>query len=285
MTLEATTYGGILGLRALIVIACFALHSAAVDPDELLRAFRRLSFRSALTAALATRMVPVLARDARRFRDAQRCRPGRPASRTGDPARGHRRGARPRGRRRRDARGPRLRRDPAPAAPGAAVVAPRPRLRRRHRRARGARDRDRGGSAGSRSRPTRARWRRSTRACSRWPSRCWPSRCCRSPTAGGSGDERARPRARHLHLPGRCAAGAGRRVPARRAGRVRGAGRRLGVGQVDAAARGGGARAALPRRRVRRAAAGGRARLARPRPGRAVARSPARCSRIPRRRS
>ena len=63
------------------MIACFALHSAAVDPDELLRAFRRLSFRSALTAALATRMVPVLARDARRFRDAQRCRPGPPASR------------------------------------------------------------------------------------------------------------------------------------------------------------------------------------------------------------
>ncbi len=81
VTLEATTYGGILGLRALIVIACFALHSAAVDPDELLRAFRRLSFRSALTAALATRMVPVLARDARRLRDAQRCRPGRPATR------------------------------------------------------------------------------------------------------------------------------------------------------------------------------------------------------------
>jgi energy-coupling factor transport system permease protein len=81
VTLEATAYGGVLALRALIVIACFALHSAAVDPDELLRAFRRLSFRSALTAALATRMVPVLARDARRFRDAQRCRPGEPASR------------------------------------------------------------------------------------------------------------------------------------------------------------------------------------------------------------
>jgi energy-coupling factor transport system permease protein len=80
VTLEATLYGGVLGLRALIVIACFALHSAAVDPDELLRAFRRVSFRSALTAALATRMVPVLARDARRFRDAQRCRPGQPAS-------------------------------------------------------------------------------------------------------------------------------------------------------------------------------------------------------------
>jgi energy-coupling factor transport system permease protein len=81
VTLEATIYGGVLALRALVVIACFALHSAAVDPDELLRLFRRLSFRSALTAALATRLVPVLARDARRMHDAQRCRPGRPASR------------------------------------------------------------------------------------------------------------------------------------------------------------------------------------------------------------
>jgi energy-coupling factor transport system permease protein len=81
VTLEATVYGLVLGLRALIVIGIFALHSAAVDPDELLRAFRRVSFRSALTATLATRMVPMLARDARRLRDAQRCRPGEPASR------------------------------------------------------------------------------------------------------------------------------------------------------------------------------------------------------------
>jgi energy-coupling factor transport system permease protein len=34
-----------------------------------------------LTATLATRLVPTLARDARRLRDAQRCRPGEPASR------------------------------------------------------------------------------------------------------------------------------------------------------------------------------------------------------------
>jgi energy-coupling factor transport system permease protein len=81
VTAEATAYGGVLALRALIVIACFALHSAAVDPDDLLRAFRRISFRSALTAALATRMVPVLARDARRLHDAQRCLAGEPAPR------------------------------------------------------------------------------------------------------------------------------------------------------------------------------------------------------------
>jgi len=81
ITAEASAYGGVLALRALVVIGCFALHSAAVDPDDLLRAFRRVSFRSALTAALATRMVPVLARDARRLHDAQRCLAGEPAPR------------------------------------------------------------------------------------------------------------------------------------------------------------------------------------------------------------
>ena len=81
VTAEALAYGMVLGLRALVVFACFALHSAAVDPDELLQAFRRLGFRSALTAALATRLVPVLARDARRLHDAQRCRAGAPAPR------------------------------------------------------------------------------------------------------------------------------------------------------------------------------------------------------------
>jgi energy-coupling factor transport system permease protein len=81
ITAEATAYGGVLALRALVIIGCFALHSAAVDPDDLLRAFRRVSFRSALTAALATRLVPVLARDARRLHDAQRCLAGAPAPR------------------------------------------------------------------------------------------------------------------------------------------------------------------------------------------------------------
>jgi energy-coupling factor transport system permease protein len=81
VTLEATVYGAILGLRAMAVIMCGALYTAAIDPDEVLRLFRRVSFRSALTATLATRMVPVLIRDSRRFADAQRCRPGRQPSR------------------------------------------------------------------------------------------------------------------------------------------------------------------------------------------------------------
>jgi energy-coupling factor transport system permease protein len=81
ITLEATAYGAILGLRAVALILCGALYTAAVDPDEVLRLFRRVSFRSALTATLSTRMVPILIRDSRRLADAQRCRPGRPPSR------------------------------------------------------------------------------------------------------------------------------------------------------------------------------------------------------------
>lgn len=81
VTLEAAVEGAILGLRVAALLLCAALYTAAVDPDEVLRLFRRLSFRSALTASLATRLAPVLARDGRRMADAQRCRPGPPAPR------------------------------------------------------------------------------------------------------------------------------------------------------------------------------------------------------------
>ncbi len=81
VTLEATAYGAILGLRAAVLVLCGALYTLAVDPDEMLALFRRLSFRSALTVTLSTRMIPVLLRDSHRLADAQRCRPGRPPSR------------------------------------------------------------------------------------------------------------------------------------------------------------------------------------------------------------
>jgi energy-coupling factor transport system permease protein len=80
ITAEALGYGLVLGARVLVIVLCCALFTAAVDPDAVLRLFRRVSFRSALTAALATRLVPVLARDARRMTDARACRP-RPVSR------------------------------------------------------------------------------------------------------------------------------------------------------------------------------------------------------------
>jgi energy-coupling factor transport system permease protein len=79
ITLEALAYGGVAGLRVLGLVLAFALFSASVDPDELLRALRRVSYRSALTAALATRLVPVLARDASLRGEAERCRARRPS--------------------------------------------------------------------------------------------------------------------------------------------------------------------------------------------------------------
>ena len=73
-TLEALCYGAVVGLELVVIIAACGLASAAVDPDELLRSLRRVSFHSALTATLATRMVPLLALDAQRIAEAQRSR-------------------------------------------------------------------------------------------------------------------------------------------------------------------------------------------------------------------
>jgi energy-coupling factor transport system permease protein len=67
--------GLIQGYRVVVFGMAFALFSACVDQDDVLRALRRFSYRSALTAVLATRLVPVLARDASRMSDASRCRP------------------------------------------------------------------------------------------------------------------------------------------------------------------------------------------------------------------
>jgi energy-coupling factor transport system permease protein len=81
VTLEAVLFGLVAGLRVIVLIAAFGLFNAVVDPDELLRAVRRVSYRSALTASLAIRLVPVLVRDAMRMNDAARCR-AKPAPRS-----------------------------------------------------------------------------------------------------------------------------------------------------------------------------------------------------------
>jgi energy-coupling factor transport system permease protein len=73
-TLEAVCYGAVIGLELGVIVAVCALASATVDPDEVLRSLRRVSFSSALTASLATRMVPLLAADAQRIGEAQRSR-------------------------------------------------------------------------------------------------------------------------------------------------------------------------------------------------------------------
>jgi energy-coupling factor transport system permease protein len=75
LTLEAVVFGAVIALKVMLLILITTLASLAVDPDEMLRIVRRLSFRSALTASLATRMIPVLAADAERMGEAQRTRP------------------------------------------------------------------------------------------------------------------------------------------------------------------------------------------------------------------
>ncbi len=74
VTAEALAAGAVLGLRAAVVMVAFAVYSACVDPDRVLRALRPIAGRSALTATLVSRLVPVAAADAARLRDASRLR-------------------------------------------------------------------------------------------------------------------------------------------------------------------------------------------------------------------
>jgi energy-coupling factor transport system permease protein len=79
LTVEAVAYGAVIALKVTLLMLITTLGSLAIDPDELLRGFRRLSFRSALTASLATRMIPVLGADAQRLAQAQKTRPEDPS--------------------------------------------------------------------------------------------------------------------------------------------------------------------------------------------------------------
>ena len=72
VTAEAIVAGLSIGLRAAVVMVVAAVYSACVDPDRVLRALRPLAGRSALTATLVSRLVPVAAADAARLRDAAR---------------------------------------------------------------------------------------------------------------------------------------------------------------------------------------------------------------------
>ncbi|MGN6371862.1 MAG: energy-coupling factor transporter transmembrane component T [Solirubrobacteraceae bacterium] len=75
LTVEALAYGGVIALKVTLLPLIAGLAALTVDPDELLGVLRRLSFRSALTASLATRMMGVLIADANRMAEAQRTRP------------------------------------------------------------------------------------------------------------------------------------------------------------------------------------------------------------------
>jgi energy-coupling factor transport system permease protein len=75
LTLEALAYGVWVAMKIALVMLVTTLASLAIDPDELMRVSRRLSFRSALTASLGLRMIPLLGADAARLAEAQRTRP------------------------------------------------------------------------------------------------------------------------------------------------------------------------------------------------------------------
>jgi energy-coupling factor transport system permease protein len=70
VTLESVVAGAVIGLRALVTLVAFAVYSACVDPDRVLRVLRPIAGRSALTATLVSRLVPVAAADGARLRDA-----------------------------------------------------------------------------------------------------------------------------------------------------------------------------------------------------------------------
>lgn len=70
VTLEAIVAGASYGLVAAATIVAAAVYSACVNPDRVLRALRPIAGRSALTATLVSRLVPVAAADAARLRDA-----------------------------------------------------------------------------------------------------------------------------------------------------------------------------------------------------------------------
>jgi energy-coupling factor transport system permease protein len=70
VTLESLVAGAGIGLRVAVVVLAFGVYSACVDPDRVLRALRPLARRSALTAGLVVRMVPLAAADLASMREA-----------------------------------------------------------------------------------------------------------------------------------------------------------------------------------------------------------------------
>ena len=70
ITVEAIAAGAIIGLRALAAMVAAAVYSACIDPDRVLRLLRPIAGRSALTATLISRLVPLAAADHVRLREA-----------------------------------------------------------------------------------------------------------------------------------------------------------------------------------------------------------------------
>jgi len=74
VTAEAIAAGAVIGMRALGTMVVIGVWSACVDPDRVLHAAHGLARRSALTATLITRLVPLAAGDYSRLGEAARLR-------------------------------------------------------------------------------------------------------------------------------------------------------------------------------------------------------------------
>jgi energy-coupling factor transport system permease protein len=85
VTLESLAAGATIGLRVVAIVLAFAVYSACVDPDAVLRLIRPVARRSAITAGLVTRMVPLAVADGARLREAVALR-GPGAEPVGRPA-------------------------------------------------------------------------------------------------------------------------------------------------------------------------------------------------------
>jgi energy-coupling factor transport system permease protein len=71
---EALGEGAVLAARIGIICMAFAVHATTVDPDRVLRLLRPIARRSALTATLIARTVPLAARDYARLGEASALR-------------------------------------------------------------------------------------------------------------------------------------------------------------------------------------------------------------------
>lgn len=89
ITAEAIAAGAVIGLRALGTMVVIGVWSACVDPDRILQAVHGVARRSALTATLISRLVPLAATDYARIGEAASLR-GPAATPVGRAAMAHR---------------------------------------------------------------------------------------------------------------------------------------------------------------------------------------------------
>lgn len=89
VTAEAIAAGGVIGLRVMGTMVVIGVWSACVDPDRILQAVHGVARRSALTATLISRLVPLAATDYARIGEAAALR-GPAAAPVGRGAMAHR---------------------------------------------------------------------------------------------------------------------------------------------------------------------------------------------------